>query len=77
MTETTKKVRCIATVWKRDGYRYTGRGSSGFSMTERECQCSRAAVPGTVLCAAHAKKAAKRNGYIRTSPFYEFVESEM
>lgn len=35
---------CCATVWKRDTYRRTGRGRSGFSMHYTQEQCSRAAT---------------------------------
>lgn len=39
----TKRLRCQATVWKRDTYRHTGRGKSGFSMHYDKCQCERPA----------------------------------
>lgn len=35
--------RCCALVWKRDTYRRTGRGPSGFEMHYNKCQCERAA----------------------------------
>ena len=36
--------RCRATVYKRDTYRRTGRGKSGFSMHYTRERCSRAAT---------------------------------
>ena len=41
--ETGQRVvaRCMAKVWKRDTYRRTGRGKSGFEMHFSECQCTR------------------------------------
>lgn len=36
--------RCQAAVWKRDTYRRTGRGKTGFSMHYNKCQCDRAAT---------------------------------
>lgn len=35
--------RCQAAVWKRDTYRRTGRGKSGFEMHYNRCQCERPA----------------------------------
>jgi len=35
--------RCQALVYKRDTYRRTGRGKSGFSMHYTKCQCERPA----------------------------------
>lgn len=36
--------RCNATVWKRDTYRRTGRGKTGFEMHYNREQCSRRAT---------------------------------
>jgi hypothetical protein len=56
--------RCQAVVYKRDTYRYDGRGPSGFSMHYNEEQCSFKAVAEAVntygnsikLCSRHLKK---------------------
>ena len=48
------KKRCKAAVYKRDEYRRTGRGSSGFEMHYTKDQCSRVAVVDD-LCTQHAK----------------------
>ena len=47
--------RCQAVVYKRDVPRYSGRGSSGFSMHYTKDQCSRAAVDGTDRCKQHSQ----------------------
>lgn len=47
--------RCQVTVWKRDTYRQTGRGKSGFEMHYSECQCERAAKFGN-RCWQHKDK---------------------
>ncbi len=39
-------MRCAATIWKRDTYRRTGRGKSGFEMHYERCQCKRTATDG-------------------------------
>lgn len=44
--------RCRAVVYKRDTYRRTGRGKSGFSMYYSTCQCSRRIVEEG-LCRQH------------------------
>lgn len=46
--------RCNAVVWKRDTYRRTGRGPTGFEMHYTQCQCKRPARNGD-LCAQHAR----------------------
>jgi len=38
--------QCAATVWKRDTYRRTGRGKSGFEMYYERCRCKRKATNG-------------------------------
>lgn len=55
MTESDAKspVRCRAVVWRRDTYRYSGRGPSGFSMHHTRCRCRRRAGDGG-LCRQHA-----------------------
>ena len=50
-----KEERCRATVWRRDCYRRTGRGSSGFEMHYSEGQCSRRRKGGE-FCGLHQKK---------------------
>jgi hypothetical protein len=45
--------RCQALIFKRDTYRYTGCGKSGFEMHYSEEQCSRAAKVGD-LCKQHS-----------------------
>lgn len=50
-----RRQRCKAVVWKRDTYRRTGRGKSGFSMHYEQCQCQRAAVHAG-RCKQHADK---------------------
>lgn len=47
------KPRCQALVYRRDTYRYSGRGPSGFTMHYTKCQCKRHAVDGT-WCFEHA-----------------------
>jgi hypothetical protein len=47
--------RCAATVWKRDTYRRTGRGRSGYEMHYSRKQCSRVAVANG-RCKQHADK---------------------
>jgi len=47
--------RCKAVVYKRDTYRYDGRGKTGFSMHYNKCQCSRKPVVGD-FCMQHAKQ---------------------
>ena len=46
--------RCKETVYKRDTYRYSGRGKSGFEMHYNKQQCSRKPkIEG--YCTQHAK----------------------
>lgn len=49
-----ENARCEAIVHRRDTYRRTGRGSSGFSMHYERGQCQRKAGP-TGFCTQHAK----------------------
>ena len=51
--------RCKATIWKRDTYRYTGRGKSGFEMHYNERRCSRSAVTNG-YCKQHAELFGRR-----------------
>lgn len=46
--------RCAAAIYKRDQYRRTGRGRSGFEMHYSKKQCSRKPVVGD-LCKQHAE----------------------
>ena len=55
----TEQVRCSAHVYKRDEYRYTGGGSSGFTMHYSKEQCSRKAVEGG-LCWQHQPYSVER-----------------
>ena len=50
-----KELRCRATVFRRDCYRRTGRGSSGFEMHYAEGQCARKRKGGE-LCGPHQKE---------------------
>jgi hypothetical protein len=50
--------RCTTTVYTRDEYRRTGRGSSGFSMHYAQSRCTRAALPGKPHCWQHDPEAA-------------------
>lgn len=45
--------RCTVTCYKRDTYRYTGGGSSGFTMHYSKEQCTREALPGKEKCWQH------------------------
>lgn len=51
--------RCCAVIYKRDDYRYSGRGSSGFTMSYSEERCSRATKEDG-LCGQHLSM--KRKG---------------
>lgn len=51
-----QKSRCLAVVYKRDTYRYTGRGRNGFEMHYTKCQCSFAARDGSNFCGKHSGK---------------------
>lgn len=54
MKQTSLKLRCCGLVYKRDTYRRTGRGRSGFEMHYTKQQCTRAATKGD-YCWQHAK----------------------
>ena len=45
--------RCSVMVYTRDEYRYSGGGSSGFTMHYSKAQCSRDALPGKEKCWQH------------------------
>ena len=45
--------RCNARIWKRDTYRRTGRGPTGFEMHYNKCRCTRKASHDD-LCRQHA-----------------------
>lgn len=36
-----ESVPCTAVVWKRDTYRRTGRGKTGFELHQKRCRCRR------------------------------------
>lgn len=61
--------QCDAIIYKRDCYRRTGRGKSGFAMHYNRCQCSRRAVVGT-LCKQHAQQQADGYNFLRASTLY-------
>lgn len=46
---------CRAIVYKRDTYRRTGRGPTGFTMHYTKCHCTRTAVDNRGLCWQHVK----------------------
>jgi hypothetical protein len=48
-------MRCQAVVYRRDTYRRTGRGESGFKMHYAKSQCKRSAFERG-LCRQHAKQ---------------------
>jgi hypothetical protein len=50
--------RCTATCFKRDEYRYSGRGSSGFTMHYAKERCTRRALPGKEKCWQHDEETA-------------------
>ena len=52
--------KCKAVVWKRDTYRRTGRGRTGFELHYSRCQCSRRANDATGYCGQHFKMAVAR-----------------
>jgi hypothetical protein len=49
--------RCAKEIYKRDTYRRTGRGKTGFEMHYNRTQCSRRAMPDSVLCWQHGDSA--------------------
>lgn len=59
---------CLATVWKRDCLRRTGRGRSGFSMHYNKMQCSRPATHDG-RCWQHAGK----QRYVGESDYFHKV----
>lgn len=56
-----RDLRCKAEVWKRDTYRYSGRGSSGFTMHYTEEQCGRKRRESGLCWQHEREKAAGRN----------------
>ncbi len=44
MSKLTDCLRCTACVYRRDTYRRTGRGATGFTMHYTEGQCTRKAI---------------------------------
>ena len=56
----TEKPKCNAVIYKRDTYRYSGRGRGGFSLHYRRQQCSRVAVERG-FCRQHAKTSQGEN----------------
>lgn len=63
---------CVAAVYKRDCYRRTRRGSSGFSMHYTKEQCSRRAVYDG-RCWQHRDK----NRYWQEADFYHTVVTKL
>lgn len=49
-----ERTRCAAVVYRRDTYRRTGRGSTGFELHYTRRQCSRYATVGD-LCKQHSR----------------------
>lgn len=56
--------QCAALVYKRDTYRRTGRGKTGFEMHYTKCRCSRPATESD-LCSQHAKIERERRTVLR------------
>ena len=46
--------RCAEVIWRRDTYRYTGRGATGFQMHFTKRRCSRRPYKGG-YCRQHAR----------------------
>jgi hypothetical protein len=61
--------RCQAQIHKRDTYRRTGHGRTGFEMHYNKCQCSRAAVED-----GRCKQHAHGKGYINYKHANEFMD---
>ena len=53
MKTVAKLPRCQASTEKRDAYRYSGRGSSGFTLRYSHPQCTRKSVDGSEYCRQH------------------------
>ncbi len=53
--------QCKAQVWKRDTYRRTGRGSTGFELHYTACQCTRKSTHAG-YCWQHAPKGDSQEG---------------
>jgi hypothetical protein len=71
MSGNAKRKRCQVAVYKRDTYRRTGRGQSGFEMHYNREQCSRAATEGD-CCRQHADME-KRGKNLDRARYFEFM----
>lgn len=70
----SERRRCVATVWKRDTHRYTGRGPSGFTMHYTRCQCRRAVNGAGRFCGQHQAMQDRGENLLETD-WHEFVEA--
>ena len=53
MAEKSAIPRCQAGVLHRDGYRYSGRGKSGYTLRHITKQCTRKSTNGNEYCTQH------------------------
>lgn len=53
--------QCLATVWKRDTYRRTGRGKTGFELHFKQCRCQRRTQDESGYCWQHAAYAGQKS----------------
>lgn len=73
MSTTTQPRRCQALIHKRDTYRRTGRGRTGFGMRYTDEQCSRRAGVGD-FCRQHSHSKA---GFMKYEFAAEFIEPKV
>jgi len=66
-----RRQRCKAAIYKRDTYRRTGRGPTGFSMHYNKEQCTRASVADD-FCRQHLTMAFWR--FVKKLDWHEFVD---
>lgn len=59
MKQIPDEQRCVAIVYLRDTYRYTGRGRNGFEMYYSKERCKRRATVGD-MCWQHAFQKQRR-----------------
>lgn len=60
----TRSNQCPVAVWKRDTYRYTGRGPGGFEMHHQRSQCARRCGSHEV-CTQHWKMLERGHSFFR------------
>ena len=53
MSETIRIPRCQASTEKRDAYRYSGKGKTGFTLRFTHPQCTRRSIGGSDYCRQH------------------------